>query len=167
MRDYASDPPIEERVGDRLRERGESLATTESCTGGLIGSLVTDVPGSSEYFDRTLVTYTYDAKLDTGVTREALDEHGAVSAPVARQMAQAVRDQADTTWGLSTTGVAGPTGGTDAKPVGTVYIGLAHRGEWGAAETWTDVSRYEFDGDRLAVKEQIARKALETLHETL
>ncbi|GGL63378.1 CinA family protein [Halocalculus aciditolerans] len=167
MREYASDPPIEERVGDRLRERGETLATTESCTGGLVGSLLTDVPGSSDYFDRTLVTYTYDAKLDTGVTREALDEHGAVSEPVARQMAQAVRDTADTTWGVSTTGIAGPTGGTAEKPVGTVYIGLAHRGDWGDDDTWTTVSRHEFDGNRVEVKEQIARQALSTLHEAL
>lgn len=163
MREYAADPPVEERVGERLRERGETLATTESCTGGLVGSLVTDVPGSSDYFDRTLVTYTYDAKLDTGVTREALDEHGAVSEPVARQMAQAVRDQAGTTWGISTTGIAGPTGGSEGKPVGTVYIGLAHRGDWDADDTWTAVSRHEFDGDRLEIKEQIARQALDTL----
>ncbi|MFC7166578.1 CinA family protein [Halospeciosus flavus] len=160
MYEFADDPPVEERLGDLLRERGETLATTESCTGGLVGSLLTDVPGSSDYFDRTHVTYTYDAKLDAGVAREALDEHGAVSEPVARQMAQTTRDAAGTTWAVSTTGIAGPTGGTEEKPVGTVYVGVAHRGEWGSGETYTTVERYEFDGDRLEIKEQIARQAL-------
>ena len=81
---------IEERVGDALRERGEFVATAESCTGGLVGSLITDVPGSSDYFDRSYVTYTYDAKQEElGVPREVLDAEGAVSEPVARQMARA------------------------------------------------------------------------------
>jgi len=99
MREFAADPPVEETLGDALREAGHTLATAESCTGGLAGSLLTDVPGSSDYFDRGVVTYTYDAKLALGVAREALDEHGAVSEPVARQMARAVRDSAGTTWG--------------------------------------------------------------------
>ncbi|MBP2251507.1 nicotinamide-nucleotide amidase [Halarchaeum solikamskense] len=161
MRDYADDPPIEERLGDALRSAGDTIATTESCTGGLVGSLLTDVPGSSDYFDRTYVTYTYDAKLDTGVSREALDGHGAVSEPVAREMARAVRDAAGTTWGVSTTGIAGPTGGSEAKPVGTVYVGVAHAGAWGADDTYATVERYEFDGDRTEIKEQIARQALD------
>ncbi|QDX39706.1 CinA family protein [Salarchaeum sp. JOR-1] len=167
MRNHARDPPIEETLGDALRERGDTIATTESCTGGLVGSLLTDIPGSSDYFDRTYCTYTYDAKLDTGVTREALDEHGAVSEPVARQMAQAVRDSAGTTWGVSTTGIAGPSGGTPEKPVGTVYIGVAHAGDWGSAETYTRVERHEFDGDRRDIKEKIARRALRTVENEL
>lgn len=161
MRDYADDPPIEERLGDALREAGDTIATAESCTGGLIGSLLTDIPGSSDYFDRSSVTYTYDAKLDSGVSREALDAHGAVSEPVAREMARAVRDAAGTTWGVSTTGIAGPTGGSDEKPVGTVYVGVAHAGTWGDDDTYTTVERYGFDGDRTAIKEQIARQALD------
>ncbi|WP_020221025.1 CinA family protein [Halarchaeum acidiphilum] len=161
MREYADDPPVEERLGDALRETGDTIATTESCTGGLVGSLVTDVPGASDYFDRTYVTYTYDAKLDAGVPREALDAHGAVSEPVAREMARTVRDAAGTTWGVSTTGIAGPTGGSETKPVGTVYIGVAHAGEWGDDDTYTTVERYVFDGDRAAIKERIARQALD------
>ncbi|MFC3478472.1 CinA family protein [Halobacterium litoreum] len=160
MREHAADPPIEETLGDALREAGHTIATAESCTGGLIGSLLTDVPGSSDYFDRSLVTYTYDAKLDSGVSREALDEHGAVSEPVAREMAQAARDRAGATWGVATTGIAGPSGGTEEKPVGTVYIGVAYAGDWGTGESYTTVERREFDGDRLAIKEQIARGAL-------
>ncbi|WP_256287825.1 CinA family protein [Halobellus inordinatus] len=164
MREFASDPPIEVRVGDALRETGETVAVAESCTGGLIGSLLTDIPGSSDYFDRSLVTYSYDAKLTAlGVSRESLDEHGAVSEPVAHEMAAGVRDTAGTDWGISTTGIAGPDGGTAEKPVGTVFIGVAYRGEWGTGESYTRVERYEFDGSRTEIKEQIARQALETL----
>ncbi|MGQ4554481.1 nicotinamide-nucleotide amidohydrolase family protein [Halobellus sp. GM3] len=164
MREFASDPPVEVRVGDALREADATVAVAESCTGGLIGSLLTDVPGSSAYFDRSLVTYSYDAKLTAlGVARESLDDHGAVSEPVAGEMAAGVRDVSGTDWGVATTGIAGPEGGTAEKPVGTVYIGLAHRGEWGTGESYTRVERHEFDGDRRQIKEQIARRALETL----
>jgi nicotinamide-nucleotide amidase len=164
MRDYADDPPVEERIGDVLRETDGTVATAESCTGGLIGSLLTDVPGSSDYFDRALVTYSYDAKLEqVGVARETLDDHGAVSEPVARAMARGVRDRAGTTWGLSTTGIAGPAGGSAEKPVGTVFVGVAYAGGWGTGESFAEVSRYEFDGERSAIKEQIARQGLRDL----
>jgi nicotinamide-nucleotide amidase len=163
MREFAADPPVEETVGDALRDADHTVATAESCTGGLVGSLLTDVPGSSDYFDRGYVTHAYDAKLDHGVAREALDEHGAVSEPVARQMARGVRDRAGTTWGVATTGVAGPGGGTEETPVGTVYVGVAYAGDWGSEASFATVARCEFDGDRLAVKEQIARAALQQL----
>lgn len=167
MREYADDPPVEERLGDALRAVNHTVATAESCTGGLIGSLFTDVPGSSDYFDRTLATYTYDAKLDLGVTREALDEHGAVSEPVAREMAQHVRDLANTTWGISTTGIAGPTGGTQEKPVGTVYIAIAYAADWGTQDSYVVTEHREFDGSRTQIKEQIARHALRMLEAEL
>ena len=155
---------VSEQVGDALRETDATVATAESCTGGLIGSLLTDVAGSSDYFDRSLVTYSYDAKrAQLAVSRESLDEHGAVSEPVAREMAKGVRDVADTTWGVATTGIAGPTGGTPEKPVGTVFVGVAYAGEWGSGESFSTVNRYEFDGSRTEVKEQIARQALEAL----
>jgi len=161
MRQYAADPPIEERLGEALRERGETIAVAESATGGLAGSLLTDVPGSSDYFDRAVVAYSYRAKRALlAVPREALDEHGAVSEPVARRMAAAVRDTADTTWGVATTGVAGPEGGTDEKPVGSVFVGVAYAGEWGTDSSTTTVERYEFDGDRHECKERFARQAL-------
>ena len=159
---------IEQTVGESLRERGEFVATAESCTGGLIGSLLTDVPGSSDYFDRSIVTYSYDAKMEhLGVPRETLDDVGAVSEPVAEQMARGVRDAAGVTWGVATTGIAGPTGGTDEKPVGTVYISVSHAAEWGTDESWCRVERYVFDGSRREIKRQIAERALEDLHDAV
>ncbi len=154
---------IEEAVGESLRERAEFVAAAESCTGGLVGSLLTDIPGSSDYFDRSVVTYSYDAKLALGVPREHLDSAGAVSEPVARAMARAVRDVSGVAWGLATTGIAGPSGGSEGKPVGTVYIAVAHAGEWGRGETWCRVERYVFDGDRAEIKRKIAERALSDL----
>jgi nicotinamide-nucleotide amidase len=159
---------IEKTVGESLRDRGAFVATAESCTGGLIGSLLTDVPGSSDYFDRSIVTYSYDAKMEhLGVPREVLDDVGAVSEPVAEQMARGVRDTAGVTWGVATTGIAGPTGGTDQKPVGTVYIAISNAAEWGTGESRCRVERYVFDGSRREIKRQIAERALEDLHDAV
>jgi nicotinamide-nucleotide amidase len=156
--------PIEVRVGKRLRGRGETVAVAESATGGLIGSLLTDIPGSSDYFNRSLVTYAYRAKLaELAVSRESLDEHGAVSEPVARQMAAGIRDVAETTWGVSTTGIAGPDGGSSETPVGTVYIAVAYAGAWGSGESFTAVERHKFDGDRTECKARFAEQALTML----
>jgi nicotinamide-nucleotide amidase len=153
-----------DRLGEELGERGETLAVAESCTGGLLGARITAVPGASDYFDRGLVTYAYGAKEQLlGVDREALDEHGAVSEPVARQMARGVRDTADVTWGVATTGIAGPTGGTEETPVGTVYVGVAYAGPWGSGSSYATVERHEFDGDRDAVREQTVDRALDDL----
>jgi nicotinamide-nucleotide amidase len=159
-----TDERIEARVGDTLRERDETLAVAESCTGGLLASYITDVAGSSDYFDRGVVTYSNDAKQELlGVSREALDRHGAVSEPVAREMARGIRDTARTTWGAATTGIAGPGGGTEAKPVGTVYIGVAYAGPWGTdtSDTWAE--RHEFDGTRAECKAAFAGQALSDL----
>lgn len=159
---------IERTVGESLRERGEFVAAAESCTGGLIGSLLTDVPGSSDYFDRSIVTYSYDAKMEhLGVARETLDDAGAVSEPVAEGMARGVRDTAGVTWGIATTGIAGPTGGTDEKPVGTVYIAVSHAAAWGTGESWCRAERYVFDGSRREIKRQIAERALGDLHDAV
>ena len=151
-------------VADALRDREETLAVAESCTGGLIGAAITAVPGASDYFDSGLTTYAYDAKRrHLGVSREALDEHGAVSEPVAREMARGVRDVTDVTWGVATTGIAGPTGGTEENPVGTVYIGVAYAGPWGSESSFASVSRYVFDGDRADVRAETVDRALEDL----
>ncbi len=159
-----TDDAIEVRVGDALRAQGETVAVAESCTGGLVGSLLTDVPGSSDYFDRSVVTYSYDAKRALlAVNRESLDEHGAVSDQVAREMARGVRDTADTTWGVATTGIAGPDGGTPEKPVGTVFIGVSFAGEWGTGTSETTVTRHQFEGTRTDIKRHIAHQALSDL----
>jgi len=99
------------------------------------------------------------------VSRESLDEDGAVSASVARQMAAGVRDKAGTKWGVSTTGIAGPTGGTDEDPVGTVYVGVAYAGDWGTGESYAEAERYVFDGDRYENKRSFADAALRRLVE--
>ncbi|MFP4530992.1 MAG: CinA family protein [Halodesulfurarchaeum sp.] len=161
--DGSGEDLIEVRIGGRLEAVGDTLATVESCTGGFIASLVTDVPGSSAYYDRGYVTYSNRAKLDLGVSREAIEEHGAVSEPVAREMAQAARDAAGTTWAVSTTGIAGPSGGTREKPVGTVFVGVARAGEWGSGQTDTWVTRRDYDGTRTEIKHQVAVGALEQL----
>jgi len=141
-----------------LLDRDEGLAVAESSTGGLIGSMITDVPGASGYYDRSVVTYSNDAKIDLlGVDLETLERVGAVSAAVARQMARGVRERAGTEWGLSTTGIAGPSGGTEEKPVGTVFVGLAHESEQPTA------NRYTFDGSRHECKRQFAEQALSDL----
>ena len=151
-------------VGDALRDAEETLAVAESCTGGLLGAAITAIPGASDYFDAGLTTYAYDAKRrHLAVNREALDEHGAVSEPVAREMARGVRDVADVTWGISTTGVAGPTGGSEENPVGTVFIGISYAGPWGSEESYSTVSRYVFDGDRADVRAKTVERALEDL----
>ncbi|QSG03780.1 CinA family protein [Natranaeroarchaeum sulfidigenes] len=163
--DDSTKPPgatLAAELGDQLREQDATIATAESCTGGLMGAALTAVPGSSDYFDRALVTYAYDAKRQLlGVNREDLDDHGAVSEPVARQMASGVRDTADVTWGVGITGVAGPGGGTEETPVGTVYLGVAYAGPWETNESYTTVSRYEFEGDRSAVRSATVQQALE------
>jgi nicotinamide-nucleotide amidase len=159
-----NEEPIKVRVGETLREAEATLAVAESCTGGLIGSLITDVAGSSDYFDRSVVTYSYDAKRALlAVSRETLDAHGAVSEPVAREMVRAVCDTADTTWGLATTGIAGPEDVNEDNPAGTVYIGVANAAPWGTEESRTTVERYVFDGTRMERKERFARQALSDL----
>lgn len=166
--------PIERCVGSALREQDATVAVAESCTGGLVGSLLTDVAGSSEYFDRSVVTYSYDSKRELlAVSRETLDAHGAVSEPVAREMARSVCDTADTGWGVATTGIAGPDGGTEETPVGTVYVGVANAALWGTEASRTTVERYVFDRDgdededgprtRTERKERFARQALTDL----
>jgi nicotinamide-nucleotide amidase len=165
---FADDPPIEQDIQPLLTDRDETVAIAESCTGGLIGSLLTNVSGASAYFDRSIVTYSYAAKQTAlAVPRERLDRDGAVSSSVAKAMATGVRDVSTTTWGVATTGVAGPTGGSPEKPVGTAYIGLSYAGEWGSSESYTTASHHKFEGSRIEIKEQIARTALSKLFEAI
>ena len=160
------EPDRAARLGDALRAADATLAVAESATGGLVASRVTDVPGASDYFERGFVVYANRAKQAAlGVSREALDAHGAVSAPVAEELAAGARDVAGTTWAVATTGIAGPTGGTEEKPVGTAFVGVARAGPWGSGASSTAAERHRFDGDRLAVKSRIADAALAALLE--
>ncbi len=168
MTDDTTGTRVAERVGNQLLETDATLAVAESCTGGLIGGAITAVSGSSAYFEAGLTTYAYDAKRrHLGVSREALDEVGAVSERVAGEMARGVRDVCDVTWGLSATGIAGPSGGSEETPVGTVYVGVAYAGPWGSERSFSNVSKYLFDGDREAVREATVEQALADLGEAI
>ena len=145
-------------VGSSLRARGLKVAVAESCTGGLIGKLLTDPPGSSDYFLLDAVTYANSAKRALlGVPAELLERHGAVSGEVASAMAEGVLERAGADLAVATTGVAGPGGGTVDKPVGTVWLALAQRGGKTLAE------RRQLSGDRDRVRTLTAYAALELL----
>jgi nicotinamide-nucleotide amidase len=155
-------------LGDRLRDRSETVAVAESATGGAVGAALTAVPGASDYFDRSVVAYAYDAKRQLlGVRRETLDDHGVVSAPVAREMAMGIRDTADSTWGLATTAIAGPGGGTEEHPVGTAFVAVAYAAPWETGDSYAVVEGYEFDGDRTAVRKATVERALADLQAEL
>lgn len=117
---------LSEMVVNKLREKGYTLSCAESCTGGLIAKCITDISGCSDVFWGGVVSYDNIVKMNVlGVKKETLDEHGAVSFETAREMALGVKKACSTDIGISTTGIAGPGGGTRGKPVGTVYIGIA------------------------------------------
>lgn len=152
---------MEEVVARLLTEKKMTLATAESCTGGLLAKRLTDVPGSSAYMDRGAVTYSNLAKEEMlGVSSRVLKDHGAVSKETAQEMAEGIRRSAKTSIGISITGIAGPTGGTIAKPVGLVFIGLA-------TPDGVDVKGYNFPGDRNAVRLATSQRALDLLRRYL
>ena len=126
-------------VGRLLRERGKTLATAESCTGGLIGHIITETPGSSAYFLGGIIAYSNTVKERLlGVRPETLNEEGAVSAACAAEMAQGARVRLGADIGISVTGIAGPSGGTDEKPVGLTYLHLSAKDtEWGERHIWS------------------------------
>lgn len=149
-------------LGDSLRARGEKLVAAESCTGGLIAAACTSVAGSSDWFERGFVTYSNEAKNEClGVPATTLQRHGAVSEPVARAMADGALKASYAQWAVAVTGIAGPGGAVPGKPVGTVWLAIAHRGEVLLAE------RLQLDGDRTAVREQTVRRALQQLRAAL
>jgi nicotinamide-nucleotide amidase len=152
---------MEEVVGQLLTQSRKTLSVAESCTGGLIGHRLTNVPGSSRYFQGGVVVYSNGAKQDLlGVSHEILKKHGAVSDPTAREMAKGVKAHLGADLGLAVTGIAGPDGGSKDKPVGTVHIGLA----------WDIDSRteeYRFWGNREQVKSNTSTMALDWLRRHL
>jgi len=144
-----------------LMSKNLTVATAESCTGGLIGHLFTNISGSSNYYDRGVISYSNQAKIELlEVPKDLLEECGAVSEPVAKAMAEGVRKKAKVDIGISSTGIAGPTGGTEEKPVGLVYIGLSTKNQ-------NNVNKYVFSKDRLGNKEETAKHALFMLKEYL
>jgi PncC family amidohydrolase len=152
---------LEKIIGDRLKERGWTLSIAESCTGGLISDRLTDVPGSSDYFEGGMVTYSNESKAKhLGIPLDYIKNYGAVSPQVARKMAQGVRKAFNTTFGLSTTGVAGPTGGTKRAPLGRIFIGFTN-----GRRTW--VRREDFKGSRREIKRKAAERSLKFFYETL
>jgi len=153
---------MEDVVGRLLIEQSRTIALAESCTGGLIGHRITQVPGSSAYFDRGVICYSNKAKSDLlGVPPALIDKHGAVSAEVAAAMAKGVREQSAVSVGLSVTGIAGPSGATATKPVGLVYVGLdADNGD-------SITKEYRFHGDRSVIKQRSSQAALDLLRRWL
>lgn len=145
----------EEHILRLMVSNASKLSVAESCTGGLIASRITDIGGSSEYFEAGVVTYSNEAKTRfLGVPEELLIDYGAVSREVAQSMAEGVRRATRSDVGLSATGIAGPGGGSDAKPVGTVFIGLS----W---QDGTLVKEFHFGGDRKEIRQQSSDAALQ------
>jgi nicotinamide-nucleotide amidase len=152
---------MEEVVGLKLSLGGYTLSVAESCTGGLLAERITEVPGSSKYFIEGVVAYANDAKTRTlGVEPMLLLEHGAVSGPVAEAMADGIRRRAGTDFGLSITGIAGPDGGTEEKPVGTVFIALA-------SDVKTEHRKLHLPGDRHLIRWRASQAALDLLRRRL
>lgn len=148
---------LEEVVAEQLLQKGSTLALAESCTGGLIGHRLTNIPGSSGFLQRGYVVYSNRAKVeDLGVKEKTLEQFGAVSAETAREMAEGVRRKAQSDFGLAVTGIAGPGGGTEHKPVGLVYISLASSGD-------TIVQRHLLRGTRGQIKSRAALAAIHLL----
>ncbi len=142
-------------VGDRLRERGERLATAESCTGGWVAQCATAIAGSSDWFERGFVTYSNEAKTEMlGVAPDTLARHGAVSPAVALEMSTGALRHSRAQWALAITGIAGPTGGSTEKPVGTVCFA------WAGPDGFVDGETRHFPGDRAAVRRAAVEHAL-------
>jgi PncC family amidohydrolase len=157
----AATPQSEEQVGALLRGRGLKLATAESCTGGLLASRLTDVPGSSEYFVGGIVAYAYEAKVALlNVSWDTLRAHGAVSSETVLEMARGACQALGANIAISISGIAGPGGGLPNKPVGTTWFGLVTPdGEWSFLR--------QFEGDRLQNKYQASQVALQLLTDYL
>ena len=148
------------KIGNQLLSQSALLATAESCTGGWVAKLITDIPGSSQWFDRGFVTYSNAAKIDMlGVREQLISEWGAVSIQVAKAMAEGVLNSSCATYSISVTGIAGPGGGSEEKPVGTVCFA------WSKKEQKTIMEKKIFTGDREKIRFQSASYALQRLDE--
>lgn len=147
---------LAQAIGDRLHGKGIMLATAESCTGGWVGKIITDIVGSSGWYDRGFITYTNQAKQQTlGVSAETLQVHGAVSEETVCEMVKGVLKQSHAELALAITGIAGPGGATTKKPLGTVWLA------WGNSDDYLHSEVHHFDGDREAVRRQAVACALD------
>lgn len=152
---------LEHELGDLLNSNQLTLSTAESCTGGLIAHRITNVSGSSKYFECGVISYSNSSKMDMlKVSEKTLEIFGAVSAEVAKAMAMGIRNVGNSDLGLAVTGIAGPTGGTINKPVGLVYIALSN-------EKKIIVKEFQFNGSRGEIKHQTSEAALEIVIEYL
>ena len=152
---------LEEEVGNLLRQKALTLGVVESATGGLISHLITNVPGSSDYYQGSITAYSNESKIKVvGVNADTISQHGAVSHQVAEEMAQGGRTALAVDICLADTGIAGPSGATPGKPVGLFYIGLSH-------QTGTYSRKHNFTGDREQNKRSVAEAALGWLKEYL
>jgi PncC family amidohydrolase len=148
-------------LGDLLKTHKMTIAAAESCTGGLLGHVITNIPGSSKYFLGSAVTYSDDSKeVILGVGKDTLKESGAVSSECVQEMAIGVRDVFHSDIGLAISGIAGPGGGTDEKPVGTVFIAMADKNS-------CSILKFLFQGDRGEIKEQTCLKAIDLIIDKL
>ncbi|HIH97242.1 MAG TPA: CinA family protein [Thermoplasmata archaeon] len=144
-------------VSEILKSKKLTVSTAESCTGGMLSSLITDISGSSTYFNRGIIAYNNEAKIELlGVKAETLRRWGAVSEQVAKEMAEGIKKQAATDIGISTTGIAGPLGGSAEKPVGLVFVAGSYKGE-------VEVEKHKFESDRFGNKELACEAALELI----
>ncbi|MFG6447551.1 CinA family protein [Roseateles sp. BYS180W] len=156
------DSELIERIALALIQRRERMGVAESCTGGLIAAACTSLGGSSQWFERGVVSYSNQAKTELlGVPAPLISLHGAVSGEVAAHMAKGLLAHAPIDWALAVTGVAGPSGGSDDKPVGTVWLALVHAGK--PVHVWKEV----FAGDRHAVRQATVRAGLSALCDAL
>jgi PncC family amidohydrolase len=152
---------LEKRIGEILREKRLTISVAESCTGGLISHRITNISGSSDYFEEGMVTYSNKSKMQLlDVPKLILESFGAVSAETAKAMAEGIRTISKSDLGLAVTGIAGPTGGTEQKPVGLVFIGLS-------SNISTQVAEFRFSGSREMVKEQASNEAMKMVIEHL
>ncbi len=148
---------LEQKVAEQLTKNKMTVSVAESCSGGLLGHRLTNIPGSSNYFLGGVIVYANSAKIKLlGVDASAIKKYGAVSKPVAKQMASAVREILKTDFGISITGIAGPAGGTKEKPLGLTYIAVARREKILCQE-------FHFKGTRLSIKTQATQQALKLL----
>jgi nicotinamide-nucleotide amidase len=150
---------LSKQLGEKLLEKGWSVTTAESCTGGGICAAITEIAGSSGYFERSFITYSNQAKNQMiKVPQELLDIHGAVSEPVANAMALGALQAANANLAIAVTGIAGPGGGTELKPVGTVFLAVAVKKE--NSETTVQVYKLNLTGSRKEIREQTIKSSL-------